>query len=135
MAKWVLVPHSKASLGKPRGEYCDVGCRFCCCCFESPDVFHFRAILPCHKHSTLTWTLPWLYCLTDYSGYYLYLLLVYARWFYCLSQVQQIWETIFYPQAFLPYTPSPYLVHAPPQSSFTKASLGADRFNIEDWRA
>ena len=74
-----------ACLGEPPGGFCDVGC----CCYFLPHWFlRFQATFPCHRHSTMAT-------------------------FGCFSitflpRALRFWAGIFYPQAFLPCTPSPH---------------------------
>ena len=102
-------------LGEPPGGFCDVGCGCCCCCcccFTHWRFLRFRAIFPCHRHSTpasqareglhrlwLIWALRWL----------LSVALSFARLFTSQFYRERYgfeWA-IFSHRCFLPYAPSP----------------------------
>ena len=98
-------------LGEPPGGFCDVGCGCCCCCccFTHWRFLRFRAIFPCHRHSTPAsqareglhrlCTLRWL----------LSVALSFARLFTSQFYRERYgfeWA-IFSHRCFLPYAPSP----------------------------
>ena len=96
------------------------------CCYSFIAVFvmlflHFRAIFPCHRHSTLaSQTREDLH--QFYHGYFKLLLL------FRLPRVLRFWVGNFYPQAFFTLRSFPTFLTQP---AFIKASLGAGSFSLK----